>query len=968
MDVVAGAMGRLLPKLGELLMEEYNLNKRVKKDIEFLRKELESMHVALVKVGEVPRDQLDKQVKLWADEVRDLSYDMEDVVDKFLVRIHGIAPHDNTKRFKGVMRKMIGLFKKGKNHHLIAHAIKDIKEQLQEVAARRDRNKVDAIAPSPAIAIDPRLRAMYTEETELVGIYGKKDQDLLRLLCMDNDDTSNKRLKKISIVGFGGLGKTTLARAVYEKIKVRFDCRTFVPVGRNPDIKKVFRDILIDLGNSSSDLAILDERQLINKLREVLENKRYLVIIDDIWDENLWKDINVAFSNTNNLGSRLITTTRIFNVSKSCCSSADDSVYEIKPLSTIDSRRLFHKRIFPGENGCPNEFEQVSKDILKKCGVVPLAIITIASALVGDQKVKPKREWDILLQSLGSGLTEDNSLADMRRILSFSYYDLPSHLKTCLLYLCIYPEDRKIDRDTLIWKWVAEGFVHRGKQGTSMFLLGLNYFNQLINRSMILPIYNIIGQIYACHVHDMVLDLICNLSYEAKFLNVLDGTGNSMSSQSNVRRLSLQNRNEDHSAEALTNIISMSRVRSITIFPPAVSIMPGLSRFEVLRVLDLSGCHLEKSSSLQLNLKGVGHLIHLRYLGLARTKISELPAEIGNLLFLEVLDLECNYKLRELPSTFCKLRRLIFLRVHMCEVAPGVLQNLKSIEVLWYIKTSLNIFVQELGNLAMLRELGICFKDGSLDLYEGFVKSLCNLQHIESLTISSNFRKASFELMDLLGKHWVPPVHLREFLSHMPIQLSTVRGLIKRDPSHLSNLFELILRSVKEVQQEDLGVIGGLLSLRRLFIQTTQQTQRLLVIDATGFSCLLQFELNCGSAAQIVFERGAMPRAEDVRFSLGVRVAKEDGNCRFDLGVRGNLLSLRRPVYVDVYSAFDVGVRFLRYVCYMYCGGVTVGEAKEAKALVRHAYPNHRDIDILMRPDILEDAPDDDICEEEEED
>ncbi|VAH12533.1 unnamed protein product [Triticum turgidum subsp. durum] len=161
-------MGSLLPKLGQLLMDEYNLHKRVKKDVEFLRKELESMHAALVKVGEVPRDQLDKQVKLWADEVRELSYNMEDVVDNFLVRVEGIQqPHNNTGRFKELKSKMLGLFKKGKNHHRIADAIKEIKEQLQEVAARRERNKLDGIAPNPSetIAIDPRLRSLYTEAT-----------------------------------------------------------------------------------------------------------------------------------------------------------------------------------------------------------------------------------------------------------------------------------------------------------------------------------------------------------------------------------------------------------------------------------------------------------------------------------------------------------------------------------------------------------------------------------------------------------------------------------------------------------------------------------------------------------------------------------------------------------------------------------------------------------------------------------
>nr|AGQ17378.1 RGA1a [Aegilops tauschii] len=959
MEVVTGAMGSLLPKLGKLLLEEYKLHKGVKEKTKDLRKELESMNLALVKIDEVPRDQLDRQDKLWADDVRDLSYKIEDVVDKFLMHVDRIQPDDTTNGFKGLMKRTAELFKKGKDRNRIGHAMKGIQEELQKVAARRDRNKVDGMAPNTreAVVIDPRLRALYTEATELVGIYGKRDQDLMSLLSLEGGDASNKRLKKVSIVGFGGLGKTTLARAVYNKIKGVFDCRAFVPVGRNPNIKKVFRDILIDLGNSNSDLALLDERQLINKLHEFLENKRYayLVIIDDIWDEKLWEYINLAFSDRNNLGSRLITTTRIVSVSNSCCSSANDSIYQMKPLSTDDSRRLFHKRIFPDKSACPNEFEQVSNDILKKCGGVPLAIITIASALASGQQVKPKREWDILLQSLGSGLTEDNSLEEMRRILSFSYYNLPYDLKTCLLYLCIYPEDHEINRDKLIWKWVAEGFVLHGNQGTSLFLLGLNYFNELINRSMIQPIYDPLGQVYACRVHDMVLDLICNLSHEAKFVNVFDGTGNIMSSQSNVRRLSLQNKMEDHQAKPLTNIMSMSRVRSITIFPPAVSIMPALSRFEVLRVLDMSDCNLGESSSLQPNLKGVGHLIHLRYLGLSGTGISKLPAEIGTLQFLEVLDLGYNPELDELPSTLFKLRRLIYLNVRFYKVVPtpGVLQNLTSIEVLRGLLVSLNIIAQELGNLARLRELEIRFKDGSLDLYEGFVKSLCNLHHIESLSISCNSKETSFELMDLLGERWVPPVHLREFVSYIPSQISALRGWIERDPSHLSNLSELILTSVKEVQQEDVEIIGGLLSLRCLAITSTHQTQRLLVIRADGFSCVVYFELDCGSAAQIIFESGALPRAERVEFSLGVRVAKEDGNRGFNLGLQGNLLSLRR------------GVRI-----WMYCGGARVGEAKEAEAAVRRAleaHPNHPRIEIYMIPRIAKDAHDDDLCEDEEE-
>jgi ATPase subunit of ABC transporter with duplicated ATPase domains len=281
MDLATGAMGSLLPKLFELLANEYKLPKSVKEGVRSLEKEMKSMHAALRKVAEVPRGQLDEQVRLWAAEVRELSFDMEDVVDKFLVRADDDSePSTNTNKLKLLIEKMANFFPKLKTRHQIADAIKDINKQVQEVANRRGRYTVDNIVAriAPATTIDPRLKALYTEVTELVGIAGKRDQELMNFLS-EGDSVSNKKLKIVSVVGFGGLGKTTLVKTVYEKIKTDFDCRAFIPVGRNADAKKVFMDILHDLGMQGSHLTELDERQLIDILRERLENKRYADVI-----------------------------------------------------------------------------------------------------------------------------------------------------------------------------------------------------------------------------------------------------------------------------------------------------------------------------------------------------------------------------------------------------------------------------------------------------------------------------------------------------------------------------------------------------------------------------------------------------------------------------------------------------------------------------------------------------------------
>lgn len=276
---------------------------------------------------------------------------------------------------------------------------------------------------SAGAGVDPRVLALYTDVTELVGI--EQAQDKLINMLTGGDDWLKSPLKTVSVVGFGGLGKTTLAKLVYDKIKVQFDCGAFVSVSQNPDMKKVFKDILYELDKkkySCIHSATRDEKQLIDELSEFLKskteflksnnefltNKRSNIVIDDIWDEKVWRLIKCAFPK-NSLGSRIITTTRIVSVSEACCSSSDD-IFRMEFLSEDISRRLFYKRVFSNERGCPHELVQVSEDILKKCGGIPLAIITIASLLASNRQTKTKDQWYALLNSIGHGLTEDQNV------------------------------------------------------------------------------------------------------------------------------------------------------------------------------------------------------------------------------------------------------------------------------------------------------------------------------------------------------------------------------------------------------------------------------------------------------------------------------------------------------------------------------------------------------------------------------
>jgi ATPase subunit of ABC transporter with duplicated ATPase domains len=287
MDLVTGAVGSLISKLGDLLNEERKLQKGVPEKIEFLIKELECAHAALRKVDRVPPDQLEEQDRIWAREVREASYDMEDVLDTFLVTAQGNQPAEQTDHqsmFEKLKTKMTTLYNMvvsgSPKRRKIAVTVDDINKRLQEVTERHHRYRADDIVSKPAakLTVDPRLAAMYKEVTQLVGIEKPSAQLISMLSLAQGDEASYKKMQIVSIVGTGGLGKTTLAKAVYDKVTVDFQRRAFVPVGRDPDLKKVFRDALIELDKEKymdPKYGKLHERHLINELREYLGGKRY---------------------------------------------------------------------------------------------------------------------------------------------------------------------------------------------------------------------------------------------------------------------------------------------------------------------------------------------------------------------------------------------------------------------------------------------------------------------------------------------------------------------------------------------------------------------------------------------------------------------------------------------------------------------------------------------------------------------
>lgn len=267
-----GAMNSLLKKLAAMLRYEYKLHKDVYEDIEFMKDELEAMRAFLLKMSEV--EDPDVQAKLRIRAVRELSYDIEDYIDKSMVLIDH-EPSSRTRGFKEFIDKSKNLLTKLKTQHQIAKDIKVIKKQVIEVSERFTRYKVDeGTSKLQNSTIDPRVCAIYKDASDLVGIH-EPVEDIIK--CFTYEDELAKDLKVVSIVGFGGLGKTTLANQVYRKLAAKFERRAFVSISWNPDMRSILKSLLSQICNQEYvQTDAWDENQIISTIRKLLEKKKYV--------------------------------------------------------------------------------------------------------------------------------------------------------------------------------------------------------------------------------------------------------------------------------------------------------------------------------------------------------------------------------------------------------------------------------------------------------------------------------------------------------------------------------------------------------------------------------------------------------------------------------------------------------------------------------------------------------------------
>ncbi|XP_048544797.1 disease resistance protein RPM1-like isoform X1 [Triticum urartu] len=628
--------------------DEMSLLMGVRKDIWFIKDELETMQAFLVAAeGMKEKDML---LKVWANQIRDLSYNIEDCLAEFMVHVAS----------QSLSRKLMKL----KDRHRIATQIRDLKSRVEEVSSRNTRynliekNQITrAIDERDSCMEDIRNQsASNIDEAELVGFSNPK-QELIRLVDVN---ANNGPARVICVVGMGGLGKTTIARKVYESMK-NFSCYAWITVSQSfvrmellkVMIKELFGDEAL---KKQLDGKVVREEYLASYLRKELLEKRYFVVLDDLWNIDDWKWIQtIAFPSNNNKGSRIMVTTRDVGLAKECTlESSGAFIYHHQPLETNDAIKLLLRKVRKSEEDMEKyeNMRNIVTKIVKKSGRLPLAILTIGGMLA----TREVSEWQSIYNQIPLELESNRSLEAVRRMVTMSYNHLPSHLKSCFLYLSIFSEDFEIKRRCIVERWIAEGFII-ARSGVSAEDVGNSYFNDLISRSLIQPSrVNIEGTVKRCRVHDIVRDVMVSISRDENFAcstwdNVTGIAGG------NFRHVAYQGSWSPNKG------LDWNHVRSLTVFgerpiKPAPSVCSP--DFRMLRVLDLHDAHFVIK---QKDISTIGLLRHLKYVHVRGSEnyIYKLPRTVGKLQGLQTLDMRGS-RVASLPTEITKLQSLRSLR------------------------------------------------------------------------------------------------------------------------------------------------------------------------------------------------------------------------------------------------------------------------------------------------------------------
>jgi len=654
----------VLEQLSSIIIQEVQREVRLVVGVENKVKKLTSNFQAIQAVfADVEEIQLkDQLVKHWLDQLKDVSYDMDDVLDEWGTEIAKSQskvnehPRKNTRKVCSFMIFSCFHFREVGLRRDIALKIKELNERIDGIAIEKNRFHFK----SSEVVIkqhDHQKTVSFIDAAEVKG--RETDKGRVRNMLL-TESSQGPALRTISLVGMGGIGKTTLAQLVYNdhEVETHFDKRIWVCVSDPFDETKIAKAILEALKGSASDLIEL--QTLLENIQPLIRGKKFLLVLDDVWNEDSTKWEQLKYSLMCGLpGSSILVTTRKRNVASRMGSSPTD-ILELGLLSTDECWSLFSRLAFFEKNSRERgDLEDIGRQIAAKCKGLPLAAKSLGSLLRFKSRIE---EWESVLNS---HVWESAEEAESKILapLWLSYYDLPSDMRRCFSYCAVFPKDFTFERDTLVKLWMAQGFL-RETHNKEMEVTGRQCFEALAARSFFQDFQKEAGDgsIYACKMHDMVHDLAQNLTKNECSSVDIDGP-----TELKIDSFSI---NARHSMVVFRNyysfpatIHSLKKLRSLIVDGDPSSMnaaLPNLiANLSCLRTLKLSGCGIEEVPS------NIGKLIHLRHVDFSwNENIKELPEEMCELYNMLTLDVSFCNKLERLPDNIGRLTKLRHLSIH----------------------------------------------------------------------------------------------------------------------------------------------------------------------------------------------------------------------------------------------------------------------------------------------------------------
>ncbi|KAG5578502.1 hypothetical protein H5410_058636 [Solanum commersonii] len=620
------------------------------------------------------------------------------------------------------------------------------------------------------------------DESDILGRENEIEGLIDRLLSEDG-----KNLTVVPVVGMGGVGKTTLAKAVYndESVKKHFDLKAWICVSEPYDILRITKELLQEIG------LMVDNNlnQLQVKLKESLKGKKFLIVLDDVWNENYkeWGDLRNLFVQ-GDAGSKIIVTTRKESVALMMGCGA----INVGTLSSEVSWALFKRHSL--ENRDPeeySEFQEVGKQIANKCKGLPLALKTLAGILRSKFEVN---EWrDILRSEIWELPLHSNGILPA---LMLSYNDLHPQLKRCFAFCAIYPKDHLFSKEQVIYLWIANGLVQKLHSANQYFLelRSRSLFEKVRESSEWNP-----GEFL---MHDLVNDL-AQIASSNLCIRLEENQGSHMLEQSRHISYSM-GKGDFEKLKPLYKLVQLrtllpinSQRRSWSLSKRVLhDILPTLTS---LRALSLSHFQIvELPNDLFIELK------HLRFLDLSWTFITKLPDSICVLYYLETLLLShCSY-LKELPLQMEKLINLRHLDISKAKLkTPLHLSKLKSLHLLVGAKFLLSghggLRLEDLGEVHNLYgSLSILELQHVVDRRESLKANMREKKHVE--------RDAGVKQWDVLGKGEFPVLE--------QLSIDGCPKLIGKLPENLSSLTRLRISKCPELSLDTPIQLSNLKELR----------------------------------------------------------------------------------------------------------------------------------------------------------